>query len=91
MSSSLGETEASRSLWRTTGTATKKAAAISSSDKPRSRKARKARNWSSGCSGARCTFSASESSSAMPSLRTTHGTGAVFARRFCRTSSSSAR
>ena len=42
-------------------------------------------------SGARWTFSASESSSAMPPSRTTQGTGAVFARRFCFTSSSSAR
>ena len=51
------------------------AAAISSSDWPFSRRAWKARNWSSGCSGARWTFSASESSSAMPPSRTTQGTG----------------
>ena len=42
-------------------------------------------------SGARWTFSASESSSARPSVRTTHGIGAVLASRFCLTRSSSAR
>jgi hypothetical protein len=42
---------------------------ISSSDSPFSRSARKARNWSRGRSGASWTFSASESSSAMPLSR----------------------
>jgi hypothetical protein len=45
------ETEASRRRWRTKATETKNAAAMSSSDWPFSRRARKARNWSSGCSG----------------------------------------
>jgi hypothetical protein len=49
--------------------------AICSSSSPFSRKAWKARNWSSGCRGARCTFSARESSSAMPLSRTTQGHG----------------
>src|SRR3954447_15129044 len=50
----------------TTWTEAKNAAAISSSDIPRSsRNVRNARNWSSGCSGARWTFSASASSSAV--------------------------
>jgi hypothetical protein len=43
------------------------------------------------CNGARWTFSASESSSAMPLSRATQGTGAVLARRFRFTSSSNAR
>ena len=63
---------------------------MSSSDWPFSRRAWKARNWSSGCSGARWTFSANESSSAEMSTlgsRTTQGTGAVLARRFCLTRS----
>jgi hypothetical protein len=58
-SSSFGETAAGRSrCFHHFGT--DKAAAIASSLMPLSRRARKARNWSSGCRGARWTFSASE-------------------------------
>ena len=46
-------------------------AAMSCSLNPFSRRVCKARNWSSGCSAARWTFSASESSSARPSVCTT--------------------
>lgn len=82
---------ASFSRCLTTLAETKKAAAISSSVRPFSRIAWKARNWSSGCSGARWTFSARLSSSASPSVRTMQGTSAVLFTRFCLTSSSSAR
>src|SRR6266852_5774841 len=58
MSSSFSATAASRSRCLTTDGVTKKRAAISSSPIPFSRKAWNARNWSSGCSATRCTFSA---------------------------------
>jgi len=75
-------------------TPTKKAAAIASSVIPLSRIAWKARNWSSGCNGARSMFSASDTSSIRTPLAasdTMQGTSAVRASRFCFTSSSSAR
>ncbi|PZO90959.1 MAG: hypothetical protein DI623_04905 [Sphingomonas sanxanigenens] len=61
-------------------TPTKKAAAMASSVMPLSRSPKKARNWSSGCSGARSMFSTSDTSSTRMSLLaspTTQGTGAV--------------
>ena len=60
-------------------------------DDGRADKEPRGENWSSGCSAARWTFSASESSSARPSVRTTQGTGWVLFIRFCLTRSSRAR
>src|SRR6266853_2697668 len=91
MSRSFGETAASFSRCFTTVALTKNRAAISSSLRPLSRRAWKARNWSSGCRASRWTFSASESSSARPPVRTTQGTGWVLFMRFCLTRSWSAR
>ena len=87
-------TETRRRRCSTTLASTKKAAAISSSLMPFSRRTWKARNWSSGCSGARSIFSASETSSiriSFPASETVQGTGVVLLRRFCLTRSSSAR